>query len=97
MEYILALLSTILDPWVMFGFTAQFIFFARFIIQWVASERSGRVTIPPAFWYLSVIGAIMILIYALHRQDVVFIVGQLMALGIYARNIVLDRAHSKAT
>lgn len=96
MESLNELLLTLIDPWVIFGFAAQFIFFGRFIIQWIASERSGIVTIPTSFWYLSIIGAIMILIYAVHRQDIVFIAGQLIALAIYIRNLVLDKNRSKS-
>ena len=84
----------LLNPWVLFGLLAQGIFFGRFIVQWIASERAGAVTIPRAFWYLSVTGAILILIYAIHRQDIVFILGQLAALSIYVRNIIIDRRGS---
>ena len=84
------IINIILDPWVFFGFSAQFIFFARFIVQWHASERAGRVTVPKSFWYLSIVGAVMILIYAFYRKDIVFIVGQFLALAIYLRNIIIE-------
>ncbi len=96
MEFVVKVFAAFLDPWVIFGFAAQFIFFGRFVIQWLASERTGVVTIPRSFWYLSIVGAIMILIYAIHREDIVFIAGQLIALAIYLRNLVLDKKRSKS-
>lgn len=83
------LLLQLTDPWVLFGFSAQGIFFGRFLVQLWASEKAQRVVVPVAFWYLSIVGAVMILIYAVYRQDLVFIVGQLAALVIYVRNLVL--------
>lgn len=80
------------DPWVLFGFFAQFVFFLRFIVQWVASEKQKKSVIPLAFWYLSITGSLLILVYAIKRQDPVFIAGQGLALVIYIRNIML---HSK--
>lgn len=80
-----------LNYWVLFGFTAQFVFFLRFIVQWIHSEKQKRSVIPISFWYLSIVGAIMILIYAIHRNDPVFIFGQFFALIIYIRNIILRK------
>lgn len=78
-----------MDPWLVFGFFAQFIFFLRFIIQWYHSERQKRSIIPMSFWYLSITGSVLILIYALKRRDPVFIAGQFFAMIIYIRNIML--------
>jgi len=80
-----------LNYWVIFGFTAQFVFFLRFIVQWLSSEKQKKSVIPISFWYLSIIGSIMILIYAIYRRDPVFIVGQFFALIIYTRNIMLRK------
>lgn len=88
------LITILHDPWVVFGFFAQFVFFLRFVVQWIVSERKKKSVIPLAFWYLSIAGSILILIYALKRQDPVFIAGQGFALVIYVRNIML---HSKNT
>lgn len=77
--------------WIAFGLLAQILFSARFLIQWIASERRGESTVPPAFWYLSAVGGLMLLAYAIWRRDPVFIAGQSMGLLIYARNIVLLR------
>ena len=79
------------DYWLLFGFLAQFVFFLRFIVQWIHSERQKRSVIPISFWYLSVVGALMILIYAIQRGDPVFIFGQFFALIIYIRNITLRK------
>lgn len=79
------------DYWVLFGFSAQFIFFLRFFVQWISSEKQKRSIIPMSFWYLSIIGSLMILVYAIKLRDPVFITGQFLALFIYIRNIVLKR------
>lgn len=86
-----------LDYWTFFGFSAQFIFLMRFAVQWFQSEKQKKSVVPMSFWYLSIVGAIMILIYAIKRGDPVFIVGQFFALIIYIRNIVLRRRSSNIT
>lgn len=78
-----------IDPWVIFGFFAQFIFFLRFVGQWLASEREKKSVIPVAFWYLSIFGSLMILIYSIKRADIVFITASVLNTLIYIRNIVL--------
>lgn len=75
--------------WLIFGFSAQFIFFLRFFTQWICSEKAKKSIIPISFWYLSILGAIMILIYAIHIKDPVFIIGQFFAMMIYIRNLSL--------
>ena len=77
--------------WYAFGFAGQFLFGSRFFVQWLASERSGRVVIPGVFWYLSLLGGISLLAYAIHRRDPVFAIGQAAGLLVYARNLVLHR------
>ena len=76
-----------LDGWVALGFAAQFMFMSRFVVQWVVSERTGRSVIPGAFWLFSIGGGTLLLVYAIHKQDPVFIVGQFFGLFIYSRNI----------
>ena len=73
--------------WVLLGFSSQFIFFVRFFIQWIATERKKEVHIPEAFWYLSLCGAAGLLIYSIHRKDIVFIVGQSAGILFYGRSI----------
>jgi len=81
--------------WLAVGFAGQFIFFLRFVVQWVHSERRGRSSIPVAFWYLSIFGAVIILAYAIYRLDPVFILGQGLAIIIYVRNLALIRKKDK--
>jgi lipid-A-disaccharide synthase-like uncharacterized protein len=75
--------------WLLLGFGGQIIFSARFLIQWLASEKAGRSTIPRAFWYLSLAGGLMILAYASYTRDPVFIAGYAPTALIYVRNLVL--------
>jgi lipid-A-disaccharide synthase-like uncharacterized protein len=74
--------------WVALGFLGQALFSARFLVQWIASEKAKRSIIPSAFWFFSVGGGLILLIYAIYRRDPVFIVGQAAGLFIYGRNIV---------
>ena len=77
------------DAWVVLGFVAQALFMMRFVVQWLASERAKRSVVPVAFWFFSVGGGFLLLIYAIQRQDPVFIAGQGLGLLIYIRNIWL--------
>lgn len=69
------------------GFLGQIMFSMRFIIQWIYSERHRKSVIPTAFWYFSVAGSCLLLIYSIYRKDPVFILGQSAGLFIYLRNI----------
>jgi lipid-A-disaccharide synthase-like uncharacterized protein len=73
--------------WVSFGFFAQAMFALRFILQIIASERVKRSIVPETFWYFSFAGGTGLLLYAIHKADPVFMLGQALGLGIYARNI----------
>lgn len=75
------------SAWVVLGFTAQFLFMMRFVVQWIASERAKRSVVPIAFWFFSLGGGTLLFIYALHIQDPVFIAGQGLGLFIYMRNL----------
>ncbi len=83
------LYKNLIDPWILFGFLAQFVFFLRFVIQWVVLEKEKKSIIPIAFWYLSIIGSLMILVYSIKRADPVFITASIFNTMIYLRNIVL--------
>lgn len=84
--------------WVAFGLLGQFVFGARFIIQWIASERRRESHIPLVFWYLSIGGGVILLAYAIHKLDVVFIIGQGAGLIVYVRNLMLIyRAQRRST
>jgi lipid-A-disaccharide synthase-like uncharacterized protein len=78
-----------LDWWAAFGLVAQLAFTARFIVQWIASERKGKSIIPLAFWYFSLFGSTGLLIYAIVRADPIFILGQSLGSIIYLRNLTL--------
>ena len=75
--------------WTIIGLVAQGLFFGRFFIQWLASERKGESTVPVAFWFFSMFGGALLLIYAIHQRDIVFISGQAGGLVIYLRNLML--------
>jgi len=73
--------------WLVIGFAGQALFSARFLVQWVYSERRKRSLIPIAFWYFSLAGGATLFTYALHIGDPVFILGQSMGVLIYTRNL----------
>jgi lipid-A-disaccharide synthase-like uncharacterized protein len=77
------------------GFAGQFLFFMRFFIQWMYSEKHQQSIIPEAFWYFSIGGSLLLLVYAIIRKDIVFIVGQSSGLLIYVRNVVLIQRKKK--
>jgi lipid-A-disaccharide synthase-like uncharacterized protein len=74
-----------------FGFIAQALFAARFLVQWIASERRKVSHVPVAFWYLSLFGGILMIVYGVFRRDPVIILGQAPALIVYIRNLMLIR------
>ena len=76
-----------LDWWAYIGIIAQALFTARFVVQWLASEKAGRSVIPFSFWLLSIGGGVLLLVYALYRRDPVFILGQAFGVLIYLRNL----------
>jgi lipid-A-disaccharide synthase-like uncharacterized protein len=77
--------------WVTIGLFGQALFAGRFVVQWFASERSRRSIVPIHFWYLSIAGAAVLLAYAIHKRDIVFILGQSLGFVIYIRNLALIR------
>ncbi len=81
--------------WISVGFLGQGLFSARFLVQWLKSEREKRSIIPHAFWYFSIAGGLTLLIYAIHRMDPVFIVGQASGLLIYSRNLYFIQREKK--
>lgn len=81
--------------WLIVGFVGQACFFMRFFVQWISSERQKRSVIPKAFWYFSLGGAAILLVYAIHRRDPVFIAGQTTGFLIYTRNLVLLRKEAR--
>jgi len=77
------------DFWLAFGLVAQLLFTARFLVQWISSERAGKSVVPMAFWFFSMGGGLMTLIYGIVKREPVIILGQGLATIIYVRNIML--------
>ncbi|HSA61711.1 MAG TPA: lipid-A-disaccharide synthase N-terminal domain-containing protein [Nitrospiraceae bacterium] len=75
--------------WIAIGFLGQGLFFGRWVIQWIASERTAESRVPIAFWYMSLVGGLITLAYAIYRADPVFISGQGIGTFVYLRNLVL--------
>jgi lipid-A-disaccharide synthase-like uncharacterized protein len=78
---------TVEHGWIAVGLLGQALFSARFLVQWIVSERRQQSVVPRQFWYFSVGGGVMLLIYAIYRHDPVFILGQGAGLVVYARNL----------
>jgi lipid-A-disaccharide synthase-like uncharacterized protein len=88
-DYIYDVFVLKFDFWLAFGIVAQLLFTARFLVQWLASERQGQSVMPLAFWYFSMAGGLMTLIYGIVRREPIIIMGQALAIVIYARNLTL--------
>lgn len=81
---------------VLFGMIGQGMFTMRFLVQWISSERAGRSVVPEAFWYFSLAGGALVLLYGLLKPDLVIVVGQLPGTVVYVRNLYLIRRHRHA-
>ena len=86
-NYLHDVFVTRLDWWVLLGFLAQAFFTMRFLVQWLASEKAGKSVIPMAFWWFSIGGGVLLLVYALYRRNPVFILGQGFGVFVYLRNL----------
>ena len=75
-----------LDFWTIWGLGAQGFFFLRLIIQWIRSEKEKKTIVPLSFWWLGIVGAIMLMVYAVIRRDIIFILTSLLQFVIYGRN-----------
>ncbi|TNC12279.1 hypothetical protein FF100_15695 [Methylobacterium terricola] len=87
--YFWSLFTGPVDLVLLVGLVGQGLFTARFLVQWIASEKAGRSVIPLSFWFLSLGGSAVLLGYALYRRDPVFILGQSLGTVIYLRNLAL--------
>ena len=99
-DYLYDIFVAKFDFWLAFGLVAQLAFAARFLVQWIMSERAGKSVVPMAFWFFSVAGGTMTLIYGLVKREPVIIFGQLLSNIIYVRNIMLiwkNRARESQT
>lgn len=84
--------------WLIIGFLGQGIFFMRWVVQWIASEKHAESRVPVAFWYMSLLGGLITLAYAIYRKDPVFIAGQSIGAVVYLRNLMLiSRSNSGVT
>ena len=85
------------DPrWLAVGLLGNVVFFSRFLVQWLASERAGTSYVPRVFWHLSLIGSVFLLVYALHRRDPIFVLAYLPNGFVYLRNLALLRRKARA-
>ena len=81
--------------WLMIGFAGQVVFGLRFIVQWIATEKAKKSVIPLSFWYLSLAGTIVLLVYSIYKKDPVFIAGFSLNLVIYLRNLYFIHIHPR--
>ena len=88
-DYIYDVFVAKFDFWLAFGLIAQLFFTARFVVQWISSERAGKSVVPMAFWFFSIGGGMMTLVYGIVKREPVIIIGQALATIIYIRNIML--------
>lgn len=82
--------------WVTLGFIGQALFGLRFVVQWLASEKAGQSVIPPMFWYISVPAGLILVAYAVWREDPVFIINEVICVVIFVRNVVMLRNEKSA-
>ena len=82
--------------WLGIGFLGQGLFSARFLVQWLCSERQRRSVIPVVFWYFSLAGGLTLLAYAIHKRDPVFMLGQAGGIFVYLRNIYFIHSASRS-
>ena len=81
--------------WMAVGFIGPILFSMRFFVQWIASEKKKASVVPVSFWYYSIAGGAVLLVYAIHQKDPVFIAGQGLGVVIYLRNLYLIHSRPK--
>src|SRR5436309_11599242 len=82
--------------WKVIGWLGNATFFSRFFVQWYATEKKKRVVVPTAFWWLSLIGSLLLLIYSLRKRDSVFIFAYAFTWIPYIRNLVIHQRDAAA-
>jgi len=82
--------------WKVIGWLGNAVFFSRFFVQWYATEKKKQVVVPTAFWWLSLTGSLLLLIYSLRQQDSVFIFAYLFTWIPYTRNLIIHYRHQNA-
>jgi lipid-A-disaccharide synthase-like uncharacterized protein len=83
--------------WLAFGLLGNAAFASRFLLQWIASERAGESVVPVLFWYLSIAGSLILLVYAIHVENLVFTLAYLPNAAVYWRNLALIRKKQSAS
>ena len=96
MQNVLPWISAHLTLWTLIGLFGQGLFMMRFVVQWIASERAKQSVMPEIFWYFSLGGGLIVLAYAIHQQDLVFMLGQGLGVFIYLRNIYFIQKRKRA-
>ena len=82
--------------WLTFGLMGNLAFGSRFLVQWIASERAGESVVPLVFWYLSILGSAILLVYAIHLKSAVFTLAYLPNAFVYMRNIALIKKRKQS-
>ena len=80
---------------IILGLAGQLMFSAKFLVQWIMSEKRKKSVVPISFWFLSVFGSFLLLIYAIYRKDIVFTLGQLFGFIVYIRNLLIIKNTKK--
>jgi lipid-A-disaccharide synthase-like uncharacterized protein len=95
-QYLNDLYVQVKDPWALIGWAGQLVFSCRFIVQWIASERRRKSIIPVSFWYLSILGSLLLLAYGFYVKQPVYISGYLFNCIVYLRNLHLIKREREA-
>lgn len=95
-QYLYDLYLETRDPWAIIGWLGQLVFSARFIVQWIYSEKQKKSVIPVSFWYLSIVGSLLLLAYGFYVKQPVYIAGYLFNCVVYFRNLHLIHSSSRA-
>jgi lipid-A-disaccharide synthase-like uncharacterized protein len=95
MQNLPAWITDNLNAWFLVGLFGQTLFMMRFIVQWIASERARKSVMPDMFWYFSLGGGLIVLAYAVHKREPVFILGQLPGVVVYSRNLWFIHKHKR--
>ncbi len=77
------------DIWLLLGIVGQLMFTMRFLVQWLTSEKLGKSVIPTAFWFFSIGGGLITLVYGIAKKEPIIIMGQGLSIIIYVRNLML--------
>lgn len=87
-----------MSPWLIYtiGFLAQLLFSSRLIVQWLLSEKSGRIITPSIFWKLSLLASFLLFVYGYFRQDLAIMLGQSLTYFIYIRNLDIQGEWKKS-